>query len=165
MKQSPDHLPKRKKNRLSGYDYSSVGTYFITFCTQDMHCSLGRIVPPADAFHPPTVQLLPRGRTLDEAIRAIPAHYPRAAVENYVVMPNHAHLLLRLDETEGEPVSVDRIIRQLKRFVSAKHGKGMWQKGYHDHIIRDAEDFERRWQYISDNPARWFEDKYCVPRE
>jgi len=36
----------------------------------------------------------------------------------------------------------------------------MWQKSYHDHIIRDEDEYRRIWQYIDENPAKWTEDKY-----
>ena len=42
--------------------------------------------------------------------------------------------------------------------VSKKLGRRLWQKGFHDHVIRDDWDFERRWRYIEDNPRRWAED-------
>ena len=55
---------------------------------------------------------------------------------------------------------VSRIIAQLKGIVSKRCGKSVWQKGYYDHIIRDAQDFQRIWQYIDTNPVKWLEDKY-----
>ena len=36
--------PRRKANRLLGYDYSTAGTYFITICTQNRECLLSRII-------------------------------------------------------------------------------------------------------------------------
>ena len=39
-----DGLPKRKHPRLKEYDYSSVGSYFITFCSKDKKQILSRVV-------------------------------------------------------------------------------------------------------------------------
>ena len=38
------NLPKRKPTRLKEYDYSQNGAYFITICTNDRKCILGKIV-------------------------------------------------------------------------------------------------------------------------
>ena len=38
--------------------------------------------------------------------------------------------------------------------------KKIWQKSFHDHIIRNEEDYLSVWQYINENPARWREDRY-----
>jgi hypothetical protein len=42
-----NNLPKRKPNRLKGYDYSQDGAYFITICAKDKKCRFGRIVGDA----------------------------------------------------------------------------------------------------------------------
>ena len=34
----------------------------------------------------------------------------------------------------------------------------LWQRGYHDHIIRDGQDMDRIRQYIHDNPVNWKSD-------
>ena len=39
-----EELKKRKTPRYQGFDYNSVGAYFITICTQDRRCLLSRIV-------------------------------------------------------------------------------------------------------------------------
>jgi len=38
----------------------------------------------------------------------------------------------------------------------------VWQRGYHNRIIRNENDYLRIWQYIDENPAKWPEDKYFV---
>lgn len=39
----------------------------------------------------------------------------------------------------------------------------LWQRSYHDHIIRGEEDYRDVWQYIDGNPARWREDDLYTP--
>ena len=39
-------------------------------------------------------------------------------------------------------------------------GAKLWQSGYHEHIIRDDNDFLNHWTYIDQNPARWTQDEY-----
>ena len=150
---------RRKPNRIPDFDYSQNYAYFLTICTSDKRCLFGRVVNSDDQV--PQVQLSEAGRIADQAIRAIPTHYPTVHLENYVVMPNHIHILLRLDNRDDQKsVSVSTVVQQFKGYVTKQIGKQIWQKLYHDHVIRDSDDFAVRWRYIENNPYRWLEDKY-----
>ena len=48
----------------------------------------------------------------------------------------------------------------MKRMTDKACGQALWQRGYHDHIVRNDADYLRIWQYIETNPAKWAEDKY-----
>ena len=99
-------LPRRKPNRLPNYDYSQAGYYFITLCTKDKQPLFWQPSVGADIICPPQgIQLSSIGRVVDEAIRAIPAHYPNVALDKFVVMPNHIHLILALAEPDGRMIS------------------------------------------------------------
>ena len=155
-----DPLPKRKPNRLAGYDYSQSGCYFVTICTKDREHLFGRIVG-ADVLIGPHVQLSEIGATVKQTISQIPF------VDQYIVMPNHVHILLRLPASGNGPMgtsaptrSVPWIVRYLKRTVTMTCGKTVWQRGYHDHIVRSKADYLRIWSYIDTNPAKWREDRY-----
>ena len=63
-------------------------------------------------------------------------------------------------EIGGRVVSVSTIIGSMKRFVSKELGHSVWQKSYYDHVIRDERDYQIRWQYIENNPAKWALDEY-----
>ncbi len=39
-------------------------------------------------------------------------------------------------------------------------GVDLWQRSYHDHIIRNESDYLSHWTYIDGNPALWAEDEY-----
>ena len=88
-------LSERKPNRLCEYDYSQNGAYFVTICTQDRKKILSSIV--GDGFSVPK----PCGIIAEEFIRQIHVKYPSVAVDNYVIMPDHIHLLLRFDWNLG----------------------------------------------------------------
>ena len=150
-------LPQRKPNRLSGYDYSTPGAYFITVCTSQKRHLFWK-EPHSTAPAPQDVPLSPLGILADQVIRDIPVHYPTMRVDHYVVMPNHIHLLLRITAPGG--AAIDNVIRQFKRIVSKQAGFSVWQKDFHDHIIRRDEDYRSVWNYIDGNPARWREDDY-----
>lgn len=152
-------FPKRKPNRLQGYSYSESGVYFITFCTEKKAKILSTVLPPADALAPPCIVLKPYGVLTQAAIRAIPMHYAAATVEHYVIMPNHVHLLLRIDNSGGRQIAAPTVVGNLKRAVSMEIGRSIWQKGFYDHIVRDESDYRSRWEYIDANPARWLAEK------
>ena len=152
--------PKRKKNRLKYYDYSMNGAYFITICTDERKCILSSIVG-ATLGRPAYAQLTEWGRYTEEAILRIPRCYPDVRVEKYVIMPNHIHLLLMIDTLHGRPrvaPTVSQIIQQTKGLATKMIGRQIFQKSFHDHIIRDDAHYQLIWNYIDTNPARWEQD-------
>ena len=80
-----------------------------------------------------------------------------------MIMPNHIHLLLRVCADEyGRPLvapTMSRVVKQLKGVVSKQVGISIWQKSFHDHIIRNREDYEEHLRYIYENPIRWCYDE------
>ena len=152
--------PIRKKNRLSNYDYSQNGAYFITICTEKRKCLLAAIVG-AIIDRPAYPQLTAAGEKVDEAIRGIPARYPNVRLEKYVIMPNHIHLLLMIDTLHGRSMiapTVSTIVRHMKGFATRSIGRRIFQKSYHDRIVRSDAEYDMIWQYIDTNPIRWEQD-------
>ena len=52
------------------------------------------------------------------------------------------------------------VVRNIKSYVSKWAGHNVWQKSFHDHIIRNEEEYYRIAEYIENNPARWTDDCY-----
>ena len=161
--------PVRKPNRLREYDYSQPGCYFVTICTKERLPLLRRGAQCAPASDLPP--LTEAGRAAEQAIKGIAEHYETISVDKYVVMPNHVHLLLRLNDggrTLCAPTknpSVARVIKMMKEAVTKSIGTPIWQKGYHDHVVRNDADYLRIWDYMETNPAKWREDRYYCPEE
>jgi len=155
-------LPQRKWNRLLGYDYGQNGAYFITICIQDQHEILGKIVG-ANSVRPndsPTLVPSDIGLLVMKETENLAIIYPHATLDCYVIMPNHVHMIIVIDSdgrTEFAP-TVSRIIKQWKGAITKKIGFSPWQKSFHDHIIRNTEDYFRISEYIQNNPARWEQD-------
>lgn len=158
--------PVRKINRLAAFDYSSPNAYFITICTHQKQKLFWNAVGATNG-RPPQVPLNQLGRIVQSAIEAIPAHYPACVLEHYVIMPNHVHLLLRIRADEcGRPMvapTISTVVAQFKGAVSKQAGIPIWQKGFHDHIVRTPADFEEIQAYIEANPFRWTEDSLFIP--
>lgn len=56
--------------------------------------------------------------------------------------------------------TISTVINQMKGYTTKQIGFPIWQKSFHDRIIRDVAEYRRAWQYIDENPARWDEDAY-----
>ena len=152
--------PERKANRLYEYDYSTGGAYFVTICTQDRRKILSSIV--GDGFPVPK----PCGNIAEKYIAKIPEKYPLVAVDNYVIMPDHIHLLLRFhwDLGTGNPSpTLGNVIGWYKYQVTKQvnllaktEGEKFFQRSYYDHVIRNQQDYDETWNYIENNPRKWF---------
>ena len=178
-----ENYPQRKQNRLRTIRYDGNGAYFITICTKDrasLFWAAGAAVPPVSAnlavgaatlavgaaMRRPPEGLAPLGRIVWERIAGIDAVYGGViSVDNYVVMPNHVHLLMSIHPGNaggrriGAP-TISTVVNQLKGAVSKTAGFSCWQKSFHDHVVRDDRDYRDIWQYIDANPGRWTEDRY-----
>lgn len=149
-------LPKRKPTRLKNYDYSLSGAYFITICAKDRKAVLSNIVVGASIARPKEIRLTEYGIIVETAILNIPKYYPAISVDNYVIMPDHIHLLLQINsDNDGRPMvapTISRVIQQMKGYVTKRIGFSIWQKSYNDHIVRGKDDYESIWEYIEHNP-------------
>ena len=158
-------FPKRKPTRLSGFDYSTSGAYFITICTANRRKILSTIVGEGS----PLPQLLPYGEIVDKWIQRIHEKYPQASADYYVIMPNHIHILLSVVENDGRgnpSPTADTIIGWLKyqitKDINSLRGFArdkIFQRSFFDHIIRNRKDYEEHIKYICENPLRWHYDE------
>ena len=155
-------LHARKRNRLEHYDYSSAGAYFLTICTKERKNYFWESVG-ATIGRPQDVPLSPYGKVVDEAIKNIPLIYPSIAVEHYVIMPDHVHLLLLYHGRAMLAPTISRLVQQMKGYVTKQIGKPIWQKLFYDHVIRTREDFAEHMRYIEDNPLKWQQDGPFLP--
>ena len=174
-------LPKRKRIRLQNYDYSSSGAYFITVCTADRRCILSDIAVGDGVLDVPNVRLSPYGEIVAETLREIETTYSWLSLDRYVIMPNHVHLLLCIggNGPSGTPAptstddgpghcrtpaptnkTLPMLISTFKRFTNRRCGIQIWQRSYHEHVIRSEDDYRQIREYIENNPAKWAEDRY-----
>ncbi len=151
-------LPKRKSPRLKEYDYSLPGAYFVTICTQERENLFG--------LEP---ELTPTGKIVKEQIELLKTRYDEITIDKYVVMPNHIHIIITILETERiNPFptikyDIPNVIGKFKAGVTRSVGnafmhsakKKIWQKSFHDRIIRNEDDYKKIWEYIDTNPLKW----------
>jgi len=184
--------PTRKNIRLTGYDYSAAGYYFVTICVTDHKELLGQIVGTNRLDESPgknvgetvryenvrgtisrqlplgspgllKIELTELGLLVDSAIRFYIANNI-VTIDKYVIMPNHIHMIIVLQPETGDRgrPPLPNIIRAFKAYISKQIGFSPWQRSYHDRVIRGEAEYRRLWQYIEENPARWAEDEYHV---
>ena len=158
-------LPKRKPNRLEKFDYSHFGVYFITICTSERKCNLSKIDRSTQGIR---VELLPIGEIVEKWLNKIPEYGTDYDLDQYTIMPNHMHLLLRIRYNEhASPNSLISVIGWLKyqitkdvretvRFVDFP----LFQRSFYDHIVRNQDDYERIAKYMFENPVMWQEDRF-----
>jgi len=156
----------RKVNRAKPYDYSTSGAYFVTICTNGRAKILGEIV--GDGFPVPK----PAGRIAEELIRRIPEKYADVWVDQYVIMPDHIHILLQIGQQKGTgnpSPTLGNVIGWYKyqatkeiNEYSGCQGQRVFQRSYYDHVIRNQQDYDEVWQYIENNPRKWLIQKQSL---
>ena len=162
--------PKRKPTRLKGYDYSTPGAYFITICTHNRKYLFSNIV---GAIHElPENKFTQYGELVEQIIEILPDRF-NVFIPKYVIMPNHVHLIIEICSDNEErairesPLQyhrsvIDKMVGFLKMNVSKKihntDNEKIWQRSYHDHIIRCEKDYQKIWEYIDTNVIRWKKD-------
>jgi REP element-mobilizing transposase RayT len=105
---------------------------------------------------------------VEKHLQKLPEYYNNVIVDKYVVMPNHMHMILILNG-ENCP-SVPQIIGQFKTGVTKEIRRiypdtDVWQRSFHDHIIRNQKSYEKIWLYIEGNPQNWEKDCFFMDRE
>jgi REP element-mobilizing transposase RayT len=158
-------LPSRKNTRLSNYDYSTPGAYFVTICAVGRRHLFGEI--KSSEMH-----LSALGRLLAEMWLSIPAHRgPRVVLDQSMVMPNHIHGILiilpasRFPEAPKVP-PLGVIIGSLESALTREWNKAkpglsgpVCQSGFYEYVIRHEIALQRVREYIINNPRMWTIDR------
>ena len=158
-----EKLPRRKSPRLKEYDYNDTAVYFITICIQHRKCLLSNVVGTG-VLDCPRIELTEYGRIAEKYIKQLNDFYNHISIKDYVIMPNHIHILLFVRENGSPRTStptkqtsfVSHFVSTFKRFCNKEYGENIWQRGFYDHVIRGQEDYEEIAKYIHENPIRWY---------
>lgn len=154
--------------RLKNYDYSQNGCYFITICTKDKKHILSHIkntkVPIKSSAK--VIIKTPIGFDFEKTLFFVADKY-KVTVDNYIVMPNHVHLLLTFDNDSsaytciGENPLLQKMIGEIKSYTTKLYRERgndksviLWQRSFYDHIIRNEADYQNTWNYIEYNALK-----------
>lgn len=163
--------PTRRSVRLPGYNYAGPGTVFVTICTDHRRHLFG-------AVRDSQMQLNRFGEVASALWQSSFDMRPELIDHGWIVMPNHVHAMFSIDPKQwtwddtpafGHRVnkSVGAIVGGYKSTVTSQIRNlasdpafVVWQRGFHEVIVRTEQRFAAIEQYIPDNPARWEEDVY-----
>lgn len=147
-----ERLPQRKKIRLENYDYSKENMYFITICIKNRVELLGKITGKE------IIELTKEGNIAKENINKLEELYDNIIIDEYIIMPNHIHILLLI--TNRKEVTISKIIKHYKANISRELTYSIWQKLFYDHIIRNEKEYLKIKEYIKNNIINWKKDEY-----
>ena len=154
-------LPKRKHPRLDDYDYSSAGFYYITICSHNRKCLFSRIV--GRGLAPAEIQYFQYGMIAREQLYLLEKRYPFLRIDSYVIMPNHIHAIVVLEEEAAgaspRPTLMDIVCAYKSLTTKACKAAGLttklFQTSFYEHVIRGRKDYEEIAAYIRNNPKQW----------
>jgi len=167
--------------RLQNWDYGWNASYFVTICTQNRECFFGNIINGE-------MKLSEIGKMAEKYWMEIPVHFRFVQLGAFIVMPNHIHGIIIINKTENDgngnvetpdsgvsttrkwkPATLGVMINQFKRMVTIQSRKinsdFAWQSRFHDHIIRYEKSCQNIQTYIQNNPSKWLQDKFSIPKK
>jgi REP element-mobilizing transposase RayT len=105
------------------------------------------------------------GQIVEATWLELPAHFPATRLDAFVVMPNHVHGILLLNQAEASTDRLSILIRDFKSFSTRRinefrgaKGEPIWQRGYYEHVVRDERALDRIRRYVLANPTQWHLD-------
>lgn len=147
-------MKNRKNPRLMNYDYRTTGAYFITIICHQRTPLFGRI--NSGKFQPTLL-----GETIWREWHHLASRYPSwLRIDAFVLMPNHLHGILWL--LDGCPRSVSDIIGLFKSGVTRQFRIKIWQRSFHDRVIRNEYELLKIREYIHNNPLQWELDRLYI---
>ncbi len=90
---------------------------------------------------------------------SIPTRFSNVVLDTFVVMPDHLHGIVLVDDSAPLPSIVDSFQEDSASLVDC----GIWKGNGRQHFIRDSDELDRIRHYIRDNPSRWPQDPRDLP--
>lgn len=169
----------RQSYRLQGYDYSLAGAYFVTVCTHEKQNLFGDIFEGE-------MTLNESGRAVLRSWFSLEDNFPNITLDEFMIMPNHVHGIVWIADIvgaqfiaptkctpSGKPIlgamnrapTLGKIVRTFKAASTHQIREfgleySVWQRNYHDRIIRNEKELELVRFYIRNNPSNWQSDEY-----
>jgi putative transposase len=170
MKYNPD-IHHRRSIRLTGFDYSQCGYYFITVCTRGRRCLFGEIKDGRMIVND-------TGKMIGRWWNELKNKYANIEIGEYVVMPNHCHGIINIVADVGadrcvcppiykmvqwfKTMTTNEYIHNVKQNHWEPFDGKLRQRNYYEQIIRDETSLQRIREYIANNPCQWQRDKLFV---
>lgn len=146
-------------------DYSH-GTFFVTIQAAFNKTIFGAIVGEKSILNE-------LGEAVAASLRSLGERYPETEVIEFVVMPNHVHVIVRLARRrDNRKHQLGYVIGRFKGWISKVYrdlvaagravdvGTTPWQRDYWDKLVTTDEQLEAYRRYIRQNPAKWTRDRF-----
>jgi putative transposase len=134
-----DFYTRNNSLRLQSFDYSSRRVYFVTIVVEKRR----------NVFYDRNF-----GREVVDCLLNLRAEM-KFNLYGYCLMPNHLHALIGIGESESDLGRICGAFKSLTTRIYWKYGKGkLWQRGFHDHIVRNETDFFECLKYTKENPSK-----------
>ena len=166
-----------ESGRLKNWDYGSNGYYFVTICVKNRECIFGNVDDDK-------MILSKIGKIAEKFLLEIPTHFPFVKLDEFIIMPNHVHGIIIIDNRRDVACNVSaRSNNKIMSIISPKQGSlssvirsyksictktinktqnninFQWQLRFCDHIIRDEKSLNNIRNYIINNPLNWDKDE------
>jgi REP element-mobilizing transposase RayT len=177
-----DH--NRRSPRLKDFDYAADGAYFLTVCTANRENIFGEIQDDK-------MVLSHLGKIAEKYWQEIPNHFSNTYLDEFIVMPNHIHGIIWIEnpsintlvgnadlrslqinqKKDRTKMAIPKIIHGFKssvtRIIRRQNSSiySVWQKSFFDRVIRDEAELNRIRNYICQNPESWEDDEEKLPLE
>ena len=116
------------------------------------------------------------GNIVQSCWNALPDHYNNIQLDEFVVMPNHIHGIIIINDNtvgsrhastlRGTKHTLGNMVGSFKSAATKqindlchRQGVSVWQGRYYDHIIRNEKSLNKIREYIKTNPQQWTWDK------
>ncbi|MFH1855633.1 MAG: transposase [Candidatus Omnitrophota bacterium] len=170
-----DRFIFRKTNRLTEYDYSQTGYYFVTICSKNKQNIFGKInnkfvgaLLACARNDSVKIELTEIGQIIDNHWYDIPNQYDNIDVDEFIIMPNHIHGILIINKRAqaSSAPTISKIIRSFKSKITMEYLKyinqnnlnvsgKIWQRSFYDHVIRNEKSLQNIREYVLNNPQNW----------
>ena len=179
MKTKPD-LPRRRAMRLQDYDYSQPGVYYVTICVQNRQCIFGEIIDGKMQLNEIGQIVVECWNRIPQHFSSVeigefvimPNHmhgiiswgieeteFPHLCVGTRSPRPKNSTREHKEDDSSPSLGKITAYFKyQSTKHINQSHNMArtrIWQRNYHDHVVRDDKDLQRLHQYIQNNPLKW----------
>ena len=154
-----------KSLRNANINYRN-GWFFVTWQTAHNKSIFGAIVGDR-------CELNELGHRVEEYWREMPAKYPEMELDEFVVMPNHFHAIVRIRfRPTNKEHHLGFLLGRFKGGTGYIYGKmrragevedigdHLWQFDYWDKIVTNERQLAAYRRYIRDNPKNWTRDRF-----
>jgi len=174
---------RRKSLRRPDHDYTRANIYFITIDIRDRMRLFGYLDPDG-------LNINDAGLMVIQEWAALGRRFKQAKPGVLVVMPDHIHGIMVVDPHAGDgqrqalrptlngedgarSIGLPRVMQAFKSLTTRRYCVGvrengwpefnakLWQRNYHEHIVRSQHELDAIVKYINDNPRRLWQSKYA----